>query len=72
MNNEENLLNMKKIRNGLLRVKSQIRTVNDIVNQSITINGDGVKNNDISIISTKLDHQMDNLEKKIIFKIENM
>lgn len=72
MNNEENLLNMKKIRNGLLRVKSQIRTVNDIVNQSITINGDGVKNNDISIISTKLDHQIDNLEKKIIFKIENM
>lgn len=72
MNNEENLLNMKKIRNGLLRVKSQIRTVNDIVNQSITINGDGVKNNDISIISTKLDYQIDNLEKKIIFKIENM
>ena len=70
--NEELLQKMKKIKNNLENTKLQLRNAKNILNQSITFDNEGFKSDDISKITTKLNKQINNLNSKIIPKINNM
>lgn len=70
--NDELLKNMKKIKNNLENTKIQLRNAKNILNQSITFDNEGFKSDDISVLTTKLNKQINNLNNKIIPKITDM
>ena len=72
MNDEELLRKMKKIKNNLENTKLQLRNAKNILNQSITFDNEGFKSDDISKLTTKLNKQINNINSKIIPKINNM
>ncbi len=72
MNEEELLKKMKKIKTNLENTKIQLRNVKNILNQSITFANEGFKSDEISKLTTKLNKQINNLNSKIIPKIDNM
>ena len=63
---------MKKVRNNLQSVKNQLSDVMNVLNQSITFNGEGYKNNDLNNLNKKIDSQIYNLNNKIISELNNM
>lgn len=72
MNDEELLIKMKKVKNNLENVKKELRNVENILNQSITFDNEGFKFKDISKINNKINVQINNLNNKIISKLDSM
>ena len=72
MNDEELIIKMKKIKNNLENVKKELRNVQNTLNQSITFNNEGFKSHDISKINNKINVQINNLNNKIIPKLDSM
>lgn len=72
MNNEELLKKMKKVKNNLENARIQLRNAKNILNQSITFDNEGFKSEEISDLSTKLNAQINSINKKIIPKINGV
>lgn len=63
---------MKRIKRNLENARENLNLGMDLLNQSITFNDVGYKTNDVSEIREKMNVQIDNLNNKIIPKINNM
>ena len=72
MNDQLLLDNIKKIKSNLELVNNNLKSVQDILNESIKFNNDGFKSNEVSIIITKVDNQINNLNSKIISNLKDM
>lgn len=72
MKNEELKIKLNQIKNNLDSVISQLKYVQETLNNSITINEETFKNNDLIEIERKIKVQIDNINNKIIPSIEKM
>lgn len=72
MNDEQLLRNIKSIKNNLESTKRQLKKAQDILNQSINFNNDSFKYDDILSLNQRINKQINNLDNKIIPKINNM
>lgn len=72
METEELLIKMKRVKNNLERVKSNLKSARGILNQSITFNNNGFKENNLKNLDTKLTKQINNLNSKIIPGLNKM
>ena len=72
MENEELLSKIKNVKNNLVSVKHKLKSVQDILSESITFDNKAYKSDTISNFNEKITIQINNLETKIIPKINNM
>ena len=63
---------MKKIKTNLENVRVHLINIKNILNQSITFDNEGFKSDEISKLTTKINKQINNLNGKIIPKIDNV
>lgn len=71
MNKQELLSKMKKIDTNLENARRELNSANEILNSSITFNGEGLKDNTILEVKNKLDIQINNLNNRIIPSIRS-
>ncbi len=69
MNNQDLLVNMKKIKSNLKTVITELNNVQNILNQSITFDNVGFKSKEIKNITDKIDIQIKEIDKKMISKL---
>ena len=70
MNNQDLLVNMKKIKSNLKTVITELNNVQNILNQSITFDNVGFKSKEIKNITDKIDIQIKEIDKKMISKLD--
>jgi len=72
MSNEELVEKMKEIKNKLENVKKQLKNTQELLNETITFDNEGFGCDKFLSLNTRLNKQINNLDNKIIPKINNM
>ena len=72
MNNEQIIMNMKRVKNNLEEAKKQLNYFSKSLENSITINGVVFKKNIIKNLQENLNVQINNVNIKIINKINSL